>query len=49
MITYFRLLDANAEGADWREVSQIVLRMIPRLSGREPSERARAILPGLYG
>jgi hypothetical protein len=25
MITYFRVLDAEAEGADWREVSRIVL------------------------
>ena len=24
-IHYLRLLDANAEGADWREVTQIVL------------------------
>jgi hypothetical protein len=25
MVTYFRILDADAEGADWREVTQIVL------------------------
>ncbi|WP_027522106.1 DNA -binding domain-containing protein [Bradyrhizobium sp. Ec3.3] len=28
-ITYLRLLDANAEGADWREVAQLVLHMDP--------------------
>ncbi|MBB4428405.1 hypothetical protein GGD66_006992 [Bradyrhizobium sp. CIR48] len=36
-ITYWRLLDANAEGADWREVSLIVLGIDP---DREP-KRAR--------
>jgi hypothetical protein len=25
LVTYLRLLDANADGADWREVSRIVL------------------------
>jgi hypothetical protein len=25
IITYLRLLDANAQGADWKEVTQIVL------------------------
>jgi hypothetical protein len=39
MITYFRLLDANAEGADWREVSQIVLRIDPEA---EPARAKRA-------
>ena len=28
-ITYMRLLDADAEGADWREVAQIVLHIDP--------------------
>lgn len=28
-ITYLRLLDANAEGADWREVALIVLGVDP--------------------
>ena len=36
-VTYLRLLDADAEGADWQEVAQIVLRIDPEL---EP-ERAR--------
>jgi hypothetical protein len=36
-ITYLRLLDAEAEGADWKEVARIVLRINP---AREP-ERAR--------
>jgi hypothetical protein len=38
LITYLRLLDAEIEGADWREVAQIVLGMDPE---REPA-RARA-------
>lgn len=36
-ITYLRLLDADSEGADWREVSRIVLHIDP---DGEP-ERAR--------
>ena len=36
-VTYMRLLDANAEGADWREVARIVLHIDP---DREP-DRAR--------
>lgn len=37
LVTYLRLLDADAEGADWREVANIVLHIDPE---REP-ERAR--------
>ncbi|MER9202943.1 DUF2285 domain-containing protein [Mesorhizobium sp. M0933] len=37
MITYMRLLDAAADGADWREVSRMVLHIDP---DKEP-ERAR--------
>lgn len=37
LVTYLRLLDADAEGADWREVSQLVLHIDP---SREP-DRAR--------
>ena len=37
LITYLRLLDADAEGADWREVAQVVLHLDPE---REP-DRAR--------
>ena len=36
-VTYMRLLDADAEGADWREVARIVLRIDPE---RE-ADRAR--------
>jgi len=35
--TYMRMLDADAEGADWREVARIVLHIDPV---REP-DRAR--------
>lgn len=28
-VTYLRLLDAEAEGADWREVARLVLRREP--------------------
>ncbi|MFB9264469.1 DNA -binding domain-containing protein [Bradyrhizobium erythrophlei] len=37
LATYLRLLDAEADGADWREIAQIVLRIDP---DREP-DRAR--------
>ncbi|MCK1440479.1 DUF2285 domain-containing protein [Bradyrhizobium sp. 15] len=37
LVTYWRLLDAAAAGADWREVSRIVLHIDP---DREPT-RAR--------
>jgi hypothetical protein len=39
MITYLRLLDADADGADWREITQIVLHIDPAL---EP-DRAREV------
>lgn len=38
-ITYLRLLDADNEGADWKEVAKIVLHIDPE---REP-ERARRV------
>ena len=37
LVTYMRLLDADAEGADWREVSRIVLHRDPEAE----SERTR--------
>ena len=37
LIVYLRLLDADAEGVDWREVAKIVLKIN---TNREP-ERAR--------
>jgi hypothetical protein len=37
LVTYLRLLDAEAEGGDWREVARIVLHIDPDL---EP-DRAR--------
>jgi hypothetical protein len=37
LVTYLRLLDAEAEGADWREVAKIVLHIDPMV---EP-DRAR--------
>jgi hypothetical protein len=37
VITYLRLLDADAEGADWREVARIVRHLDPE----HESDRAR--------
>jgi hypothetical protein len=31
IVTYLRMLDADAEGADWREVARIVLHIDPDL------------------
>jgi hypothetical protein len=39
IITYLRLLDADAEAADWREVVQLVLHIDPQL---EPDRARRA-------
>ena len=38
-VTYARLLDAEADNADWREVARIVLRIDPDL---EPDRARRA-------
>jgi hypothetical protein len=38
-ITYLRLLDADAAGADWKEVTQIVLHIDPE---REPLRARQA-------
>jgi Uncharacterized conserved protein (DUF2285) len=37
LVTYLRLLDADAEGADWREVARIVL----HLDSEHEADRAR--------
>lgn len=37
LVTYLRLLDADAEGADWTEVARLVLHIDPA----HESERAR--------
>jgi len=37
IVTYLRLLDADAEGADWRDVARIVLHLDPD----HESDRAR--------
>jgi hypothetical protein len=39
LITYLRLLDADAEGADWAEVARIVLQIDP---AQEPARARRA-------
>jgi Uncharacterized conserved protein (DUF2285) len=39
IFTYLRLLDADAEGADWRKVTKIVLHIDPE---REPARARRA-------
>lgn len=47
LISYLRLLDAEAEGADWREVSRTVLKRDSRTSPdarechRSPLDRAK--------
>ena len=39
IVTYWRMLDADAEGADWREVARLVLRIDSEL---EPDRARRA-------
>ena len=40
LVTYLRLLDAEAEGADWHEVARIVLHIDP---AQEPERAHRAL------
>jgi hypothetical protein len=54
LITYQRLLDADAEGADWREVARIVLHIDPEISTPSVNRlvrdgRMKAIWLVLYG
>lgn len=44
VITYARLLEAESEGADWREVARIVLHIDPE---REPDRARNAYLSHL--
>jgi hypothetical protein len=44
VVTYTRLLQAESEGADWREVTRIVLRIDPE---REPDRAHNAYLTHL--
>ena len=39
LVTYLRLLDAEADGADWTEVARLVLHIDP---SREPARARRA-------
>jgi hypothetical protein len=39
IITYLRMLDADAEGADWREMAKLVLHIDPQ---HEPDRARRA-------
>jgi hypothetical protein len=39
LVTYLRMLDADAEGADWRDVARIVLHLDPE---NEPDRARRA-------
>ena len=43
LVTYLRLLDAEADGADWRDVAQIVLHLDPERDSIAPGGRLRAI------
>jgi hypothetical protein len=43
IITYLRLLDANAEGADWREVARICCILIRNVTPIAPGGPSAAI------
>lgn len=43
------MLDADAEGADWREVSRIILRIDRNVSQRALGPRSKAILSARNG
>lgn len=40
LVTYLRLLDADAKGADWREIARVVLHLDPEY---EPDRARRAL------
>jgi len=43
VITYLRLLDADAKGADWREVARIVLHFVREMTLIALERRSTAI------
>jgi hypothetical protein len=49
LVTYLRLLDADAEGADWREVAAIVLELDVAKDPSGPDSHGRAISRGANG
>ena len=49
LITYLRLLDADAEGADWAEVARIVFKSIRRKNLPARGKPLRAIWPAPNG
>jgi hypothetical protein len=49
LVIYLRLLDAESEGADWRKVAKIVLKMIRTKSPSGLSVSGRAISPAPDG
>jgi hypothetical protein len=49
LVTYLRLLDADAEGADWREVAAIVLELDVAKIPSGPGGHGRAISRGANG
>jgi Uncharacterized conserved protein (DUF2285) len=40
LVTYLRLLEADAEGADWTEVARLILQIDPE---RDPARARRAL------
>jgi hypothetical protein len=43
LVTYLRLLDAYADGADWQDVASLVLHIDPRASRSVRARLCRAI------
>jgi hypothetical protein len=48
VITYLRLLDADAQGADWREVARIVLHLDPEHEPDRARRALRSMVTGTY-
>ena len=49
VVTYMRLLAAESEGADWREVARVVLHLDPTPSQIARAMRLKAIWPAPNG
>jgi hypothetical protein len=49
LITYLRILDADAEGADWKDVPHRECISTRRLRSSEPAGPGKAIWPAPHG
>jgi hypothetical protein len=49
LVTYLRLLDADAEGEDWQEAAKIILHIDPEREPNQAKRCGRAVWPARSG